>query len=70
MSDSWDKWRDINQSHAVAILYLSTEGAWVPSDIDKIEELSFQSYGPQNQVKNCCIGANKHTRLEMTNKLQ
>ena len=54
---------------SVAILDLSIEGAWVPSDIDKIEELSFQ-YGPQNEVKNCCIDANKHTRLETTNKLQ
>ena len=59
----------------MAILDLSTEGAHVPSDnnIDKIEELSFQynnyHYGPQNWVRNCCIGANKHTRLEMTNKI-
>ena len=28
--------------YTVAILDLSTEGAQVPSDIDKIEELSFQ----------------------------
>ena len=56
--------------YTVAILDLSTEGAQVPSDMDKIEELSFQYYyGPQNWVRNCCIGANKHTRLEMTNKI-
>ena len=59
-------------SLSVVILDLSTEGTWAHSAIVKIEELSFQYtsyYGPQNWVRNSCIGANKHTRSEMTSKI-
>ena len=57
--------------YSVAILDLSTEGAWVSSDIVKIEELSFQyNIIMVHKIElEISIGANKLTRLGMANKI-